>query len=120
MASFFPLNPQISRENDNLCAEESNGILIEIQTKNILPIFKRDGSRQCEENHGVSVEEMKKELKQMGVKVFKAIKGHLARGRGLSVCGSPTNNINIFYISSNKRKQVFSRGFKSCIEKIDQ
>ena len=116
IASFSPLNPQISTKNNNLCTEEPKGIPIEIQTQNILPIFKRDGSQQCEEDEGVSIKEMEKELKEIGVRVFKAVKGHLATGRGLSVCGSPTNNINIFYVSSKKKKQVFSKGFRSCIE----
>ena len=120
MASFSPLNPQVSIETNSLCIEKSKGIPIQIQAKNILLVFKRDGSRQCEEDQGISVKEMVKELKKMDVKVFKAVKGHIATGRGLSVCGSPTNNINIFYVSSKKKKEVFDKGFQTCMEKINQ
>ena len=117
IASFSPLNPQVSTEENNLCVEKSKGIPIQIQAKNILPVFKRDGSRQCEEDTGVSIKEMAKELEERDIKVFKAVKGHISTGRGLSVCGSPTNSINIFYISSKRKKEVFSQGFQSCIDK---
>lgn len=120
MASFSPLNPQVSTETNNLCIEKSKGISVQIPAKNILLVFKRDGSRQCEEDQGISVKEMVKELKEMDVKVFKAVKGHIATGRGLSVCGSPTNNINIFYVSSKKKKEVFDKGFQTCMEEINQ
>lgn len=116
LASFSPVNPQVSMEENNLCIEKSKGIPIQIQAKDILPIFKRDGSRQCEEDTGISIKEMEKELKEKNIKIFKAVKGHIATGRGLSVCGSPTSNINIFYVSSKKKKEVLSQGFQSCIE----
>ena len=116
VALFLPLNPRFSIENNSLCKEESKGIPIEIQAQNILSFFKRDGSLQCEENKGISIKEMEKELKKGGIRVFKSVKGHLISGRGLSVCGSPTNSINIFYISSKQKKQVLSKGFQSCVE----
>ena len=106
-----------SIKNNSLCKEQLTGKLTQEKKKNILPVFKRDGSRQCEENTGIPVKEMEKELQNIGVKVFKAVKGHLISSRGLSVCGSPTSNINIFYISSNKKTQVLNKGFYSCIEK---
>ena len=117
IASFSPINPYLLEESENLCTEIPKGISIQIQSKNISSVFKRDGSLQCEEKEGIPVEVMKKELKRMGVRVFKAIKGQLGKSRGLSVCGAPTNNINIFYISSKKQKQVLNKGFHSCVKK---
>ncbi len=117
IASFSPINPYLLEESENLCTEITKGISIQIQSKNISSVFKRDGSLQCEEKEGIPVTVMKKELKKMGVKVFKAIKGQLGKSRGLSVCGAPTNNINIFYISSKKQKQVLNKGFHSCVKK---
>ena len=117
-ASFSPLNPQISAESNNLCIEKSRGISIQIQVNSVFPVFKRDGSRQCEEDSDtLSIKEMEKDLKKKGIKIFKSVKGHLSTGRGLSVCGSPTNSINIFYVSSKKKKEVLNQGFQSCIEK---
>ena len=115
-ASFLPLSVQFSIEKRNLCQEDSKGVPIPIQMNDILPVFKRDGSRQCEEGTEIPIKEMEKELKKLGIKTFKSVKGHLVKGRGLSVCGSPTSNINIFYISSNKKQKALSVGFHSCIE----
>ena len=117
IASFSPINPYLLKKSENLCTEITKGIPIQIQSKNISSVFKRDGSLQCEEKEGIPVEVMKKQLKKMGVKVFKAVKGQLGKSRGLSVCGAPTNNINIFYISSKKQKQVLNKGFHSCVKK---
>ena len=116
IASFSPLNPYLLEEGNSMCTEVSKGIPIQIQSRNISSVFKRDGSRQCEEKGGISTKVMQKELQKMGVKVFKAVKGHLGSGRGPTFCGAPTNNINIFYISSKKMNQALSRGFYSCID----
>ena len=115
-ASFLPLNPYLLEKGNSVCKEDSKGIPIQIQSKNITLVFKRDGSLQCGEKKGIPVKIMQKELQMMGVDVFKAAKGHLGSGRSLSSCGTPTNNINIFYISSKKIDQVLGRGFYSCIE----
>ena len=116
IATFSPLNPYLPEEGNSLCTEVSKGIPIRIQSRIISSVFKRDGSRQCEERGGIPIKVMQKELQQIGVKVFKAVKGHLSSGRGLSVCGAPTNNINIFYIPSKKMDQVLSKGFYRCIK----
>lgn len=116
IATFSPLNPYLLEEGNSLCTEVSKGIPIQIQSRNISSVFKRDGSRQCAEKGGIPIKVMQKELQQIGVKVFKAVKGHLSSSRGLSVCGAPTNNINIFYISSKKIDQVLNKGFYSCIK----
>ena len=113
-SSISPLNPQLST---NLCREKSSGIPIQIQSQNITPIFKRDGSKQCEKVQGVSVETMAEELKIAGIQVFKSVKGQLIHARGLSVCGSPTSNINIFYILSKRKSQALEKGFQSCVDK---
>ena len=115
-ASISPLNPQLPKEN-NKCREKSYGISIDIQPQNITPVFKRDGSKQCEENQGVSAEEMAEELKSAGIKVFKSVKGQLLHARGPTVCGGPTTHINIFYILSRKKSQAMEKGFQSCINK---
>ena len=113
-SSISPLNPQLST---NLCREKSSGIIIQVQSQNIIPVFKRDGSKQCEKAQGVSVETMAKDLKVAGIQVFKSVKGQLIHARGLSVCGSPTSNINIFYILSKRKSQALEKGFQSCITK---
>ena len=116
-SSISPLNPQLSTEDDSLCREKSSGIPIQIQSQNIIPVYKRDGSKQCEEAKGISVEKMAEELKKTGIKVFKSVKGRLVDARGPSVCGDPTSNINIFYILSKRKSQVLEKGFQSCIDK---
>lgn len=115
-SSISPLNPQLSTKDNSLCREKSSGISIQIQSQNIIPVFKRDGSKQCEEAKGISVEEMAKELKKTGIKVFKSVKGHV-KSRVIPTCGYPTNNINIFYILSKKKPQALEKGFHSCIDK---
>jgi len=116
-ASYFTplIRPKVPIEKYNLCTEKSTGFVIKISTQNILPVFKRDGSLQCEENKEIPIRDMKKNLNDEGIKVFKSAKGYLSQGRGLAVCGSPTNNINIFYIPSNKVAQAINQGFQSCI-----
>ena len=116
-SSISPLNPQLSTKNKNLCREKPSGIPIQIQSQNIIPIFKRDGSKQCKKDKGVSVEKMAKELKVAGIKVFKSVKGQLVHARGPSVCGAPTSNINIFYILSKRKSQALQKGFQNCTDK---
>lgn len=116
-SSISPLNPQLSTKGDNLCKEKPSGIPVLVQSQSIIPVFKRDGSKQCEEEQGIPVEKMAEELKTAGVKVFKSVKGkQIGSTRELAVCGAPTSNINIFYISSKKKLEVLKIGFQHCIE----
>ena len=84
--------------------------------KDTLAIFKQDGSRQCEPpSNKSSLEQIKNSLKAQGVKVFCAKKGSLKNSRGIALCGAPTSNINIFYISQKNKAQALKMGFKTCI-----
>lgn len=117
--SFFsPLNPQLSTKGNSLCREKPSGIPIAIQSQNIIPVFKRDGSKQCEEAKGIPKEKMAKELKAAGIRVFKSVEGQrIGPARELAVCGAPTSNINIFYIPSKKKSEALQKGFQICIDK---
>ncbi len=102
-----------------LCRETSSRHLVTIQ-KNILPFFKRDGSRQCDEEKGSSPKEMGKILTNMGIPIVKFTKGYLTKSRGPALCGEPTNNINIFYIANILKNEqmdtLLKKGFKSCVK----
>lgn len=72
-------------------------------------VYKPDGSRQCAQAKGQSVETMEREL--AGIRVYSREK----RKDGLmhiQVCGSPTGVVNLFEIDSTNLKQAEERGFK--------
>ena len=108
-----------SSEPTVLCREISNSHLVTLN-KNTLPIFKRDGSLQCDKETRSSLKEMRKMLTKMGIPVVKSTKGYLPTGRRPAVCGEPTNNINIFYIANTLKneqmKSLIKKGFKSCVK----
>ena len=111
-----------SKKKQSLCEEEKFlgklGSVVRCGLwlkKDTLAIFKKDGSRQCEPpSNKSSLEQIKKAFKAQGVKVFCAKKGSL-QSRGIALCGAPTNNINIFYISKKNKVKALKMGFKTCI-----
>lgn len=72
-------------------------------------VYKADGSLQCQQAKGVSVQEMEKQL--AGIKVYSRDK----RPDGLmhiQVCGSPTGMINVFEIDASNLAKAEAKGFK--------
>ena len=113
----------VKASTKSLCQEKSKKLFSMSFSKKVA-VFKRDGSVQCpeekctqkicEQSLVVSPKEMAKTLKSAGIRVFKAVSGTLPRRRGPSLCGSPTNNINIFYIPAKQEQKAITQGFKSC------
>ena len=109
---------------ENLCQENKKPVFLSSFFSKKVSVFKRDGSvqcpeekcthKQCKPNLVVTSKDMAKELKSQGVKVFKATSGTLPRRRGPALCGSPTNNINIFYIPAKQKQKALDKGFKPC------
>ncbi len=100
---------------NSLCLEKSTRKAL-LADKKTIPVFKRDGSKQCEPlTASHSPNKMKKNLEKSNIKVFKSIKGWLRNTRVPSVCGAKTGNINVFYIPAGKIKKAIKKGFKKCI-----
>ena len=119
LSLFLPLNPYLSIES-NICEEEEKkAFYLKIQSESILPVFKKDQSRQCEEESGLPPKIMKEILEKAKVKVFKTAKGKLLTGRNISLCGSDTGNINIFYILKKDFQTALGKGFSSCIPELN-
>ena len=119
MANVLPLNPQMVNL-DNICKENSKGIPISIKSKDIAMVFKWDGSKQCEEENGISPKAMSKNLKKLNIKVLRSASGYLRLGRQLPSCGQPTNRINIFYLPMDSKQRALEKGYKDCFNKNNQ
>lgn len=118
LATVVPLNPHLSVKS-SICQENSQtGVPIKISTEQIIPVFKRDQSRQCKENTGIELGIMKKDLINTGIRVFKSIKGQLLTGRDIAMCGALSSNINIFYIPLKEKEKAIKRGFYSCAPQL--
>ena len=76
---------------------------------NTVLVYKADGSLQCGQGKGVSIDEMEKQLK--GIKVLSRDKRPDGKMH-IQLCGSPTGVINVFEISETNLKDAESRGFK--------
>ena len=122
----FGIFKQKPAPENTLCREHKK-ISFSFSSSRKVLVFKQDGSVQCPEekctqescakNFGMSPKEMAKNLKASGIRVFKAVKGSSPHGRGMAVCGAPTQNINIFYISAKQEEKALAKGFHSCIPK---
>lgn len=66
-------------------------------SQNTVEIFKYDHSRQCEQNSGITLDEMEKELTSHGIAVLSSRKGSDGKIR-MAVCGSSSGIINIYVI----------------------
>ena len=119
-AGFWPAVSRSSAVAENLCQEKSKLFSFKNPFSKGVSVFKRDGSRQCEEDTGTSAKEMAKALKLAGIRVLRSAKGRLPRGRSLALCGAPTQNINIFYISAKHEKKAIEKGFQSCKLKVQK
>ena len=119
LATVVPLNPHLSIKS-SICKENAQrgGVEIEISATQIIPVFKRDESKQCTEERGIELKTMKQDLTSTGIKVFKSIKGQLLTGRVIAMCGALTSNINIFYIPLEKKEKAIERGFYSCAPQL--
>ena len=115
LSVYLPVTPQLSETK--LCKETASswGLSVDISSSDLYPIYKQDGSRQCDLDsyNNASIKQMKKELKNAGVTVYRATAGHL-KTRSPSVCGSPTSRVNIFYVSQFDLALSSQNGFKMC------
>ena len=119
LATVIPLNPHLSIKS-NICKENAQrgGVEIKISAAQIIPVFKRDQSKQCTEERGIELKIMKQDLTSTGIKVFKSIKGQLLTERSIALCGALTSNINIFYIPVKEKEKAIERGFYSCTPQL--
>lgn len=72
-------------------------------------VYKYDGSRQCEKDTGIAVEDMAKELKDI------RIISSQHRTDGMmhpQVCHAPTGMVNIYEIGVDDLDQALKLGFK--------
>ena len=118
---YLPISLQIS-ETTSLCKEKkpSGRIPVGISpSSGFFAIYKQDGSLQCDlDSHsGSSLQHMKKELQNSGVKVYRSVTGRLINIRAPSLCGSPTSKINIYYVQKSDLSLISKKGFKMCSKK---
>ncbi|MCP4932939.1 MAG: hypothetical protein GY927_01755 [bacterium] len=70
----------------------------EVTMSNTVWIWNDDGTRQCEDGTGVSLDDMQKELESIGAKVLNAEKRTHCRFI-TSVCGAPTGSVNAYEVT---------------------
>lgn len=78
--------------------------------ENRVLVAKPDGSQQCEENSGKSLDEMAKELGK--VEVFRQFKKNDGMMR-IQVCGAPTGIHNVYEIDKKDLQKALDIGFKT-------
>ena len=72
-------------------------------------VAKPDGSLQCQENSGISLEKMAKDLGRLQIlKQFKVNDGMMR----IQVCGAPTGMYNVYEISESDLKMATDVGFE--------
>jgi|FLYM01.1.fsa_nt_gi hypothetical protein len=78
------------------------------QTQKIL-VAKADGSRQCEEKSGTSLDRMAKDLGE--VKIYRQFKQNDGMMR-IQVCGAPTGMYNVYEIEAKDQQAAVNVGFQ--------
>ena len=78
-------------------------------------IFKDDGTRQCEDDPGISLKEMAEELETLGAEVLDSEKRQY--GVVSTLCGAPTGQVNAYEVSLDdwnriKKGYVGPNGFR--------
>ena len=74
-----------------------------------IKIYKQDGSVQCEDGTGASLEKMSSEL--VGITVHKKEKKHDGLLRA-QMCGNPTGQCNVYEINETDLAKAEKLGFK--------
>ena len=110
-SSFLPIAPQLNTHK-SLCKESLWGVPFPVQSTKLVPVYKQDGSLQCEKERK-TINHMKRELQSMGVKVYKSSRGKIL-SRNLAVCGAPTSQVNIYYIPAYSYSKVKEHGYHLC------
>ncbi len=72
-------------------------------------VFKYDGSQQCSMGKQISIEEMKKDLKDIKVITQAHLNDGLMR---IQLCGSPTGYANVYEISKADLEKALALGFR--------
>ena len=76
-----------------------------------IEVFKPDGSLQCEDDEGISLTEMARDLRRQGIGIVDSRKGHDGIFR-MTMCGASTGNINIFSIFMRDLTEAEDIGFR--------
>lgn len=74
-----------------------------------IKVYKQDGSIQCEDGTGISLEKMSAELS--GLTIHQKEKKHDGLLRA-QMCGNPTGQCNVFEINETDLAQAEKLGFK--------
>ncbi len=73
-------------------------------------VYKLDGTKQCETDPGITLVTMERDLISAGVKVISRRKGFDGR-EGITLCGAPTGQINIYEISRSDLPVAIGQDF---------
>jgi len=74
-------------------------------------IFKLDGTVHCKNLKGITLDSMEQKLTSAGIRVLSRRKGYDGR-EGITFCGNPTGQINIYEIASWDLSVALKLGFK--------
>lgn len=83
----------------------------ETSSGNSVFVYKLDGTMQCEDLQGASLESMEYELTSSDIKVLSSRKGYDGR-EGIAVCGQPTGQINIYEVLASDLSTALGLGYK--------
>jgi len=98
---------QLVKRNED--TQKTVSILEGQKNMKTIKVYKFDGSKQCENIPGISVDEMAKELS--GLKILHSEKKHDGLMR-IQVCGQPTGQCNVFEILESDWASAEKAGFK--------
>ena len=74
-----------------------------------IKVYKYDGSKQCQNEPGINLKEMEKELKS--IQIISSSKASDGLMHAM-MCGSPTGTVNLFEIPKTDLNKALSAGFK--------
>jgi len=78
-------------------------------SKDHVLVYKLDGSKQCFQEPGISIEKMAQELK--GIKIYNSYKTHDGKIR-TRMCGQSQGVINIYEIKASQKEKALEKGFE--------
>jgi hypothetical protein len=73
-----------------------------------IKVYKPDGSLQCDMGKPISIDDMKKELKNL--RVYSEVKLHDGKMR-VQLCGTPTGQCNVFEIHRDDLQEAVKLGY---------
>lgn len=100
--------------SEQLLSETDNGDEPEPQPTSVL-VYKYQGGVQCDEDSGISLEEMEADLTDVGIEVLCSAVSHDIYGYP-TVCGGAHGMINVYEISEEDLIQAENLGFMNLAE----